>query len=169
MARRRKSDTRGWKIIRDKLKKADGARVKVGVLASAGGNTRTADGKLNMVGLAAIHEYGAPKAGIPERSFIRSTFAARKDDVKRLSTRLGIGYIKGKISLARALETLGQAGVAMVRDTITRGDGPPPKLKPATIKAKGSDHRLIDTGRLLGSISYEVTNAGARGRGGFRK
>lgn len=45
--------------------------VKVGVFGSR-------------AGVAAIHEYGAPGANIPERSFERSTFSEQKENVVRI-------------------------------------------------------------------------------------
>lgn len=43
--------------------------------------------------IAAHHEFGAPEAGIPERSFIRSTFNEQKGKVVRIIA----GEIKNKI------------------------------------------------------------------------
>lgn len=36
------------------------------------------------VNIAAVHEYGSPKRGIPCRSFIRSTFDEKKDEAEKL-------------------------------------------------------------------------------------
>ena len=36
------------------------------------------------VSIAAVHEFGSPKRGIPKRSFIRSTFDEKKDETGKL-------------------------------------------------------------------------------------
>jgi hypothetical protein len=143
--------------------------VRVGVLESKGGNephpVENADGTpgsstITMVELAAIHEFGSPAANIPERSFLRRTFAARNPELQVLMGRLAKGIIAGKIGPEQAAHLLGQWSVAQVRKTITSEHIPPP-LQPATIARKGSDRPLVDTGRLLGAINYEIDSAGA--------
>lgn len=162
----KKSDLTAWKNLTAKLKAAEGAHVKIGVLASSG---KTADGKMSMVELAAVHEYGSPAAHIPERSFIRRTFENNRHDVERMTAKLAGQFVEGKISLARALDQLGAWGAAEVKHTIAKGPHIPPPLKQATIDRKGSDRPLVDTGRLLGSIQHEVVGGGAEGRSGYRK
>lgn len=155
---------------------ASGAHVKIGVLASQGGGARairrskhigergTARNAVNkafevtdisLVELAAIHEFGSPAARIPERSFIRRTFDAKHVEIRALATKLAAKIVDGKMSVDKALTVLGQFCAAEVKKTITRDRIPPP-LKPATVEAKGSDRPLVDSGRLLGAITYEV-------------
>lgn len=161
-------DDRVWRQLKAKLAKAEGAEVRVGVLASKGGDAEAAPG-FPMTALATVHEYGSPRNGIPERSFIRSTFEAKAGEVGKITERLARGFVEGKISLARAYEVLGTKGAAMVKATIASGPHIPPPLKPATVKAKGSDRPLVDTGALKNAISYEVVAAGEEGRAGYRK
>lgn len=163
---RKTSDLTKWKRFQEKLKSSEHAHVKVGVLAKSG---RTADGTMSMVELAAIHEFGSPKAGIPERSFIRRTFENNKGDVARVTRSLAIEFVNGRVSLHRALSKLGAWGATQVKDTIAKGPHIPPPLKPATVARKGSDRPLVDTGRLVGSIQWEVEGAGSEGRAGWRK
>jgi hypothetical protein len=140
------------------LDKADVSHVKVGVLLSKGGSATTPEG-ISMVELAGIHEFGAPNAGIPERSFIRSTFARGglgSAGFRALSEKLSKAIVTGKISVAQAYEMFGSWGAGQVKATITEGPGVPPPLKPATIKRKKSDRPLVDTGSMKNSISYEV-------------
>jgi hypothetical protein len=154
-----KSDTRVWDAIMKRVREAartGGAHVRVGVLASQGGGGTTEDGKITMVELAAIHEYGSPAAGIPQRSFIRRALAWNSGPwLPAFVSKLAKGVLVGKMSEERALEILGARAVAEVKKTITGSEIPPP-LRPATIAAKGSSRPLVDSGRLLGSISYEV-------------
>ena len=41
--------------------------------------------------------------------------------------------------------------------------GPPPPLNPATAKAKGSSHTLINSGQMLASVTYKVVRIGGGG------
>lgn len=141
------------RLAREVFKLGSG-KVKVGVLANKGGGAN--HGGISMAELAAIHEYGSPAAGVPERSFIRRTFAAKEDDVAKMAARLAAGVFSGQMSATRALEILGAFGATEVKKTITEGAGVPPPNAPSTIAKKGSSRPLVDTGRLLGSIQWEV-------------
>lgn len=138
--------------------KAQDAHVKVGVVGPTAGVA--AEGAMTMVELAAIHEFGAPDAGIPERSFIRSTFAKKQGDVDKVAARLAKKFLAGEMPLERALGLLGAWGAAEVKKSITVGEGIQPANAPATIARKGSSRPLVDTGRLVGAISWEVVDAG---------
>jgi len=145
---------RPWRELLARLKTRD-AHVKVGILQARGGDADAGDG-MTMVGLGTIHEFGAPAAGIPERSFIRRTFADPAP-TKAVAARLVTQVVEGGMSLRTALDALGAWGAAAVKKTITAGPHIPPALKPATVARKGSDRPLVDTGRLVGSISWEVS------------
>jgi phage gpG-like protein len=148
-----------WRDIRERMKRT--AAVKIGVLSSKGGDQpHDAGSPLTLVELAAVHEFGSPSRNIPARSFIRRTFDLKKDAIERTIGALVRKIIHNQITYAKAFEILGAWGVAQVRVTITGGAGIPPRLKPATIARKGSSRPLVDTGRLLQSISYEVVWGG---------
>lgn len=104
--------------------------------------------------IANVHEFGAPKAGIPERSYIRAGYDKNVDKYIKKAEGYLQEVLDGKIE-ARSLYTkLGQTMAQDIQKHI-KGSIPPP-LKPATVKRKGSSLPLVDTGRLLGSIGYEV-------------
>jgi len=155
-------DDRAWKNLLRKLEAADHTGVRVGVLMSGKGGDehKDEDGKgsgANMVEIAAIHEYGAPKANIPERSFIRRTFIVKRRQYATMTSKLARGIIIKDWSVKYALELLGQWGASEVQKTITTGAHLRPKLKPATIAKKQSSRPLFDTGQLARSITYAVT------------
>lgn len=127
--------------------------VKVGVM---GGDHPSAKGRpLTNVELATIHEFGAPAAGIPSRPFLRSTFDAKKAEWNRLMARLITKVVAGHLDVVAALELVGQRAAGDVRNRITQGGNFVPN-KPATIRRKGSSKPLIDSARLLQSISHQV-------------
>lgn len=155
-----KVDTKIWERVRAKL--PDGAHVKVGVLAAAGGNAKAGEGDITMIELAAIHEFGSPAAGIPERSFIRSTF--ERDDVqKNLTTmagRLAKAVVDDRMAWDQALGMIGAWAVGQVKSTIKNRltTGPEDQAnKPSTIARKGSTLPLVDTGRLINAITWLVS------------
>jgi hypothetical protein len=140
------------------------SHVKVGVLSGGG---KSADG-LSMVELAAIHEFGAPRAGIPERSFIRAAMRANESEYRAVAARLSGAYVTGKISYQRALELLGVWGATAIKKYITAGSNIAPPLQAATVQRKGSTRPLVDTGQLVNAISHKVWAGRARdGRGRF--
>jgi hypothetical protein len=138
-------------------KAAQESNVKVGLIASGKGGEEHGDDGITMLELAAIHEFGAPEANIPQRSFIRSTFArgSVQRDLKEIIAKLTTKFIHG-MSMKTVLGILGAWGVDQIRHTINDRLTSGPALAPATIKAKGSDLPLVDTGRLRNSMSWKI-------------
>lgn len=165
---------RGYRKIRERAKALAAAKphVKVGVFDD--GKPREPDpenpnNRYTNTQIAAVHEYGAPRAGIPARAPLRTTFDANRAKYRRLCNRLGGAYMAGTMPLRRALGILGQTYVADVRATVRAGLSPP--LAAATLlrkmqKGKWKKPRkgrkrlapkpLIDTGQLLASYTYRV-------------
>lgn len=140
-----------WRAVQARLLGIADARVKVGVLESAG---MTEDGKATLATVALANEFGTENGHIPERSFIRKTLRERKADIAKRKRDAVKRIIDGKSEPARELGLLGQYVASQIRATI-RTSVPPPNA-PSTIARKGSSRTLIDTGRLLNGVSYEV-------------
>lgn len=152
-----KVDDRVWKELRRRVERIGEHHVRVGVLASKGGDQAHEEGSpITLIELAAIHELGSPAAGIPARSSIRKTFDLRKDALARAVAKLARAVVDGRMEYEQALNVLGSWGVQQVKARITSGAGVPPPLQPATIARKGSSRPLVDTGRLLNAITWEV-------------
>lgn len=154
-------DLHGLRELRERL--ANMPHVKVGLLASRGALAQNLDGT-TMLEIGAIHEYGAPRAGIPERSWLRSTFtgdrlAALKEKIRKLAKLIIKGEARPAV-VQFAHEILGQWAAEQVKQNIRTGPPIPPPLSPITIARKGSDRPLVDTGRLVNTISYEVSKYG---------
>lgn len=145
-----------WKRILRDVKGLDKFSAHVGILASKGG--AEVEGELSLLQIAAIHEFGSRRAGVPERSFIRRTFNTKRDELVKMCTRLCREVITRGMNVEKAYALLGQWGAAEVKKTITEGEGVPPPNAPRTVLAKGSSRPLVDTGRLVGAISYEVVS-----------
>lgn len=129
--------------------------IHLGILGSKGAQA-VDDSGITMAELGAIHEYGAPRAGIPERSWLRSTADEKRNEWLSLLERALRQAVRGRISVDMALQLLGQRAVADVQKKIRSNI--PPALAASTVRRKGSSVALIDTGRFVQSISYEVVS-----------
>ena len=148
-----KDDKREQKRIEKLLRKtAKTLHVAVGILQ----DERVEDG-FSVLDLAVVHEYGSKDGRIPQRSFMRSTCDAERNDHLRLISALQGKIVDGALKVRQALTQLGEVVSKDMVQTINRGIAP--ELKPATIRRKGSSKALIDTGRLKGSITHEVRGA----------
>lgn len=145
-----------WKRILTELKNANRSYVKVGVIGAAA-MQKTADG-VSMAELALIHTYGSPKRSIPARPFIAEGINAQEAKIKTLTEKLAEKVSTGKLTIQTALATLGEAGAAAVKRYVKSGPYIRPLLKAATIEAKGSSRPLIDSSRMINSVSYEIVS-----------
>jgi hypothetical protein len=102
--------------------------------------------------IAALHEFGGPET--ERRPFLGPALDKGAGLLGDLQARLVDGVLAGKMPAEAALGLLGEAGVALVREEIKSGVEPP--LAPATAAAKGSTAVLVDTGQMLGAVSFEV-------------
>lgn len=139
-----------WKKLRRRL--STRSYVKVGVLASKGG-AEARDG-VTMIELAAIHEFGTRH--VPARPFLRTTFVKKEKQVAKMAAKLARAIVVRNLPVDQALDMLGSWAAAQVKNYVTQGPHLKPKLKPATIRRKGSTRPLVDTGRLINSVSWEV-------------
>lgn len=142
---------KGGDKLREYLKRADTSldkhmTLKVGFLAQA-----TYPNGTPVAMIAAIQEFGAPKAGIPPRPFFRNMIAKYSSEwPKGFATQLR----ETKYDVHLTFERVGQAIAGQLRQSIV--DTNEPALKPATIKRKGFDKPLVDTGVMLNSIDHEI-------------
>jgi hypothetical protein len=154
-------DDKVFAALRKKITEASKKHVHVGVLASKGGNAMSTDGETTLAELAAIHEYGAPKAGIPARSFIRATFqdGGGREGLGTMLAKLAKAVLSEKFEVDHALDVLGAWAQAAIKKRIV--DRIAPALRPATIKrktlhGKTADVPLVETGQLINAITWEV-------------
>lgn len=147
---------RRWADFLGTLHEMNGAHVKAGALADKGGGEQPEGSDLTIAEIGALHEYGDPESGLPERSYVRKTFIDKAPQLATFTTKLTRSVLAGKMDVARALDLLGAWAAGAIKATITSGNVGGPPLSEATIKAKGSSKKLIDTGQLVNSITWEV-------------
>lgn len=174
-------DDRVWRqIMRHaamQTSQAKESHVKVGVLSDDRGRESVGQG-VTVIELAAIHEFGAPGAGVPERSFIRAAMKRHEKDLERVTAALARKYITGELSLEKALNQLGAVSSAWIKKFIADDQVMPPtgaeqntrKNRRAGKPDDAETTTLIDTGRLMNAITWKVWLGRARdARGRFAK
>lgn len=137
-------------LLRDMAKKVSKpGTLRVGFLE---GSTETDGTSTPMI--AAIQEFGAPKAGIPPRPFFRTMIAAKSPDWgKALGTIL-------KADDYDATKALGQMGMGIkgqLQQSIIDTSAPP--LSPVTLmlrKMRSEDQGLVVTGKTVGEAAARV-------------
>jgi len=116
--------------------------------------SRTTDTVLD---IGMTHEFGNPRKGIPQRSFLRTTNIV---NAKKIDTTIKKQFKKvldGKESANNAMEKVGIFTVGLVQKAFTnRGYGTWQDISQVTKDKKGSSQVLIDTGILRGSITHAV-------------
>jgi hypothetical protein len=139
----------------DKLEKAlaeltvkinNAATLKVGFLSGA----KYPDGT-PVAMIAAIQDYGAPRAGIPPRPFFRNMVREKSPEWSEAMARL---LKANDYDATKTLKLTGEAIKGQLQTAIRDFVGVP--LKPATIKRKKFDKQLVDTGHMLNSVDYNV-------------
>ena len=101
--------------------------------------------------VAAVNEFGAPTKGIPARPFMRNTIAAHQSEWPKAAAAL---LKANDYDAKRTLAQVGEGIKGQMQDTIRAGV--PPPNAPSTIRAKGFDSPLIDTGFMWQHITSEV-------------
>lgn len=107
--------------------------------------------------LAFIHTNGSPVKNIPPRPFVQPAIEAHQTEISQMLLD-AFAYIMGgkKQEGVRRLNVLGIFAVEVVKDMFKKGHNNWPPLKPETIKRKGSDLPLVDTGEMRNSITYVI-------------
>jgi len=138
---------------RANLEKAKRGHVAVGLPAEEVGGQVYGDGQ-TVAQVGAQHEYGA---GVPRRSFLRTPFTAKKDELSTAIAKQFEDVFKSGKSAEQALGLIGTVAVNISKGAFTtRGYGEWTDISQATKEAKGSSQVLIDTGTLRNSITYVV-------------
>ena len=100
------------------------------------------------------HEFGI---GVPRRSFLRMPFIVKQNIIYKAIATSWKKITDGKSTALKEFGILGIIGQNISKDAFASGGfGKWEKLKPATEKAKGSDEILLDTSKLVQSITNWV-------------
>lgn len=130
-----------------------------GVFGDEGARLHPKGGGKTVAEVASRNEFGI---GVPERSFLRSTFEKNKADYQTILTK---GMVEDLLSAARTrtpfnanssrgFKRLALRMEADVKSAIAQGI--PPPNSPRTIRQKGSSTPLIASGLMRQSVSARV-------------
>jgi hypothetical protein len=138
----------GWKQIKINMKKLDGRRVKVGIMGDETNNG------VAIVDYATWNEFGT--ARIPPRPFMAQTHQEHSERTIKFA-----GFLIGKVidralDVETALKNLGEFYQLRMRATIRNAKEWADANAPSTIAKKGSSSPLIDQGRMVNAVHYEV-------------
>jgi hypothetical protein len=148
------AEIRGGKLFEQKLndiaaRASSAETVKIGFLARS-----TYPDGTPVALVAAIQNWGAPKAGIPPRPFFSNMIAEKSPEwPKAIADLLVANGYDAALTLAQA----GEAVSGQLKQAIVDTNEPP--LAPATIKRKGFDKPLISSSHMINSVDYEVKKA----------
>ena len=132
------------------LKKLSELEVQVGFQGDDAyeGGTSTAE-------VAAYNELGS--SDTPARPFMKQSFENHEDELRAACERVNATITSGG-SVEQALNALGVAVKGLIQTEIVDGDFA--ENAPSTIKKKGSDRPLIDTGTMRQSVNYVIKRRG---------
>lgn len=100
--------------------------------------------------VAIANEYGVPEKGVPPRPFMRRT----KDRKFRKWHRFVQDRLPITLDAKKTALDLGDVMADDIRQSIIDYDYPP--NRPSTIKIKGFNDPLVDSGQMAESVRYEV-------------
>lgn len=124
-----------------------GGAVKVGFLEDAKYPNGT-----SVALVAAVQNFGAPARGIPARPFFSNMV---EEKAPGWGPALGACLRQTGNDVPAALALMGEGIKGQLQQSIRDTNAPP--LAEATIDRKGFDKPLVDTGHMLNSVGYEVT------------
>ena len=105
--------------------------------------------------VAAVNEFGA--SDIPERPFMRQSFENHEGELQA-ACDAAQRLVSSGGSAEQALQQIGVVAKGLVQDEIVNG-GFAPNAE-STIKKKGSEQPLIDTGTMRQSVNFVVKRRG---------
>lgn len=155
------------KKIKANLKKLSKLDLLVGVPQEEGNRDKRRDYKTKKIvkdenieitnaELMFIHSQGSPARNIPKRPTIEPTIEENQKTISEKFKKIAQSMLDNKSDGKEELEKLGIWVVNKIKARFGSDELAP--LKEATIKAKGSDRPLIDTGQLRNSVTYIVRN-----------
>lgn len=127
----------------------------IGLPADAGTHP---DAGMSYARLGAIHEFGAPGAGIPERSFLRAPLRSAQAELAAGFREMMPLVAKGEMTMDQALNAIGAKAAGVSQEAISAGI--PPANSAETARRKGSSKPLVDSGALRQAITWVVRDRG---------
>ena len=130
-------------------------QLKVHVGYQSGETAVSSDGEptgADLCEIAVYNELGTET--IPSRPFMRDSVDKHADQINAFIKRQKSLFAEGKITAEQMLQAIGVFQKGLVQNEIVDGEFTP--NAPSTIKRKGSDRPLIDTGKMRQSVNFVI-------------
>ena len=146
----------GERFFRE-LQKLSTKQVRVGLKRGKKGKKHNGmPSKADLVEIALYNELGTNT--IPSRPFLAQTVQMHEEEIKEMAATEVSQALLGEKDSQQAFEVIGEDVRKKVQNRIDEGQFVP--NAPSTIRRKGHDHPLIDTGTMRDSISYTICEKG---------
>lgn len=146
----------GERFFRE-LQKLSTKQVRVGLKRGKKGKRHNGmPYKADLVEIALYNELGT--STIPARPFFAQTVQVHEEEIREAAVSEAAKVLRGNEKAQQAFREIGTDVQKKVQKRIDEGQFVP--NAPSTIKRKGHDHPLIDTGTMRDSISYTVCEKG---------
>lgn len=156
MAGHDKVTAQGKRFLKE-LQKLSEKQVRVGLKRGKKGKRHNGtSSQTDLVDIALYNELGT--STIPSRPFLAQTVQMHEEEIKEMAATEVSQALLGEKDSQQAFEVIGEDVRKKVQNRIDEGQFVP--NAPSTIKRKGHDHPLIDTGTMRDSISYTVCEKG---------
>ncbi len=147
----------GWARLYSNMMKDSSVHAAAGVVGPVAEQAHPLRGNISIGAVAMMNEFGSAKAGVPERSFIRSSLLyspKAKQEFRYLMADVSLDIMQRNIPRAVAMKKVGEWAVRRIKEAILSSI--PPEQADSTVANKGHDHTLVHTGTLYDSIGYEI-------------
>lgn len=139
------------------LQNLSAKQVRVGLKRGKKGKRHNGtSSQTDLVDIALYNELGT--STIPSRPFLAQTVQMHEEEIKEMAATEISQTLIGKKDSQQAFNAIGEDVRQKVQNRINEGQFVP--NAPSTIKHKGHDHPLIDTGTMRDNISYTICEKG---------
>lgn len=109
----------------------------------------------NVAIYAAVHEFGSSDGHAPARQWLTKGIEDNGMAVQAAMAATATAILDGRVSKAKAVDNLGADVADIVRAHVNSANFPPP-LKTETIRRKGHAKAMVDSGKMMQSITHRV-------------
>lgn len=146
----RDRETANGKKFKKMLEELTGLQVRIGFQQG-----EAYEDGVDMCDIAAWNEFKTERS--PSRPFLRNSIDENESKINSFLQSKKNDFIRGQ-SAEQILKEIGLFQKDLIQEKITEGSFTP--NADSTIKKKGSDKPLIDTGRMRQSVNYVITKKG---------
>lgn len=104
---------------------------------------------------AAVHEYGSSDGHTPARRWLTKGIEDNGMAVQAAMAATATAILDQRVIKAKAVDNLGADVADIVRAHVNSANFPPP-LKTETVRRKGHAKTMVDSGKMMQSITHRV-------------